>query len=304
MKIIFHHYDISPYAEKIRLVFGLKGLAWHSVIQPMVLPKPALTALTGGYRRIPVLQIGSDIFCDTNLIAATLDRLYPSPSLYPDAHRGETELWCSWAERVLMWPTARYVTALNDDQLGATFQKDRAAMRGHAALSPAEIAASVPYNREQCRIMLRWLDGIFSDGRAFLLGSAPGLADFAVYQRIWWLNAFQGKARDVLQGFSHLIEWTQRVKAIGHGTRSEIDAEEAHRLARVASDPGLRAGAEAPAPAVGQKVALGTEGYAADAVSGVVVSSTTDAIAIEHEGAGGKTVVHFPRLGYEWRPLA
>ena len=50
--IILHHYDISPYAEKIRLVLGLKRLAWSSVINPMVMPKPDLTPLTGGYRRI------------------------------------------------------------------------------------------------------------------------------------------------------------------------------------------------------------------------------------------------------------
>ena len=67
--VILHHYDISPYAEKIRLVLGLKRLAWSSVIQPMVMPKPDLTVLTGGFRRIPVLQIGADVYCDTNLIA-------------------------------------------------------------------------------------------------------------------------------------------------------------------------------------------------------------------------------------------
>ena len=63
--LILHHYDISPYAEKIRLCFGLKGLAWRSVIVPMVLPKPDLMPLTGGFRRTPVLQIGADVYCDT-----------------------------------------------------------------------------------------------------------------------------------------------------------------------------------------------------------------------------------------------
>jgi pimeloyl-ACP methyl ester carboxylesterase len=29
--IILHHYDISPYSEKVRLGLGLKGLAWASV---------------------------------------------------------------------------------------------------------------------------------------------------------------------------------------------------------------------------------------------------------------------------------
>ena len=67
---ILHHYDNSPFSEKVRLAFGLKGLAWRSVIQPTIMPKPDLIPLTGGYRRIPVLQIGADIFCDTQLILA------------------------------------------------------------------------------------------------------------------------------------------------------------------------------------------------------------------------------------------
>ena len=33
---ILHHYDLSPYAEKIRLALGLKGMAWRSVQAPMV----------------------------------------------------------------------------------------------------------------------------------------------------------------------------------------------------------------------------------------------------------------------------
>ena len=54
--IILHHYDISPYAQKVRLGLGLKGLAWVSVELPVIMPKPNLTALTGGYRKTPVLQ--------------------------------------------------------------------------------------------------------------------------------------------------------------------------------------------------------------------------------------------------------
>jgi hypothetical protein len=60
-ELIFHHYDNSPFSEKIRLVFGHKRLAWRSVIQPNVMPKPHLVPLTGGYRKIPVLQIGAEV---------------------------------------------------------------------------------------------------------------------------------------------------------------------------------------------------------------------------------------------------
>ena len=38
--LILHHYTISPFAEKMRLVMGYKKLAWKSVIVPSILPKP------------------------------------------------------------------------------------------------------------------------------------------------------------------------------------------------------------------------------------------------------------------------
>ncbi|MFM9883231.1 MAG: glutathione S-transferase family protein [Burkholderiales bacterium] len=302
MEPILHHYDLSPYSEKVRLIFGLKRLTWRSVTQPMVLPKPNLVPLTGGYRRIPVLQIGADVFCDTNLIAATIDCLHPEPTLYPQGRRAETEIWCSWAERVLMWPTARYVTFINDDRLGAAFHADRAAMRGHAPPTAAEMAATIPHHREQCRIMLAWLDAILADHRPFLLGEAPGLADFAVYQRIWWLHAFEGRATDVLAGLEGLLAWAARVRAIGHGTRIELDPAMAIDVARTsAPDAALLPVGPPLLPAPGAIITIGTEGHAPDAISGTVVRATADSIALAREDERlGRLIVHFPRLGYQW----
>ncbi len=303
MELILHHYDISPYSEKVRLIFGLKRLAWRSVSQPMVLPKPALVPLTGGYRRIPVLQIGADIVCDTNLIAATIERLYPEPTLFPQGRRAETDIWCTWAERVLMWPTARYVTFINDDRLGAAFHADRAAMRGHAPPSAAEMATAIPHHREQCRIMLRWLDDVLADGRSFLLGEQPGLADFAVYQRIWWLHAFGGRATDVLEGLNCLLAWAARVKDIGHGARVELDPMDALQLARnaVPAAAMLPPGAPSP-PAHGARVTIGTEGHAPDATTGTVIQASSDVIVLAHDDDRlGRLAVHFPRIGYQWQ---
>ena len=49
----------------------------------MVLPKPDLMPLTGGFRRTPVLQVGADVYCDTLRIAMELDRRHPEPPLLP-----------------------------------------------------------------------------------------------------------------------------------------------------------------------------------------------------------------------------
>jgi len=52
---------MSLFAERIRRILAFKKMAWRSVEQPMMAPKPDLTPLTGGNRRIPVLQIGADV---------------------------------------------------------------------------------------------------------------------------------------------------------------------------------------------------------------------------------------------------
>ena len=61
-----------------------EDLRWRSVDVPVVMPKPDVVALTGGYRRTPFMQIGADVYCDSALMCRVIDRLAPEPPLYPD----------------------------------------------------------------------------------------------------------------------------------------------------------------------------------------------------------------------------
>ena len=101
--LILHHYPSSPFAEKIRLVLGYKNLAWKSVVIPQIMPKPDVQALTGGYRKTPILQIGADIYCDTSLICDVLEHLAPTPSLYPEPGKGLARTLAQWADSTLFW---------------------------------------------------------------------------------------------------------------------------------------------------------------------------------------------------------
>ena len=85
---ILHHYDGSPFSEKVRLMLGFKRLPWTSVEVPRIMPKPDVVALTGGYRKTPFLQIGNEVYCDSALICDVLEHLQPTPPLYPS-----TESW-------------------------------------------------------------------------------------------------------------------------------------------------------------------------------------------------------------------
>jgi len=59
--MILYHHALSPYSEKIRAMLGYAGMRWESVIVPEMPPRPQLDRLAGGYRRVPVAQIGADI---------------------------------------------------------------------------------------------------------------------------------------------------------------------------------------------------------------------------------------------------
>src|ERR1700761_4499261 len=107
---------MSPFAEKVRLILGFKNRHWSSVLIPNIMPKPDLTALTGGYRKTPVLQIGADIYCDSQLIMRELDHRHPSPSFYP-AGGGATDGLAWWAEKTTFSQAANIVFAQRFDTL-------------------------------------------------------------------------------------------------------------------------------------------------------------------------------------------
>ena len=150
-ELVLHHYPASPFSEKVRSILGLKGLAWRSVRIPAVMPKPDVVALTGGYRKTPLLQIDNHVYCDTALIARVLEQRAPNPPLYAEPR---AEFIAQWADSVLFEVAvtlARRPTKLDavvrlfEPQELEKFRDDRIAMWGrgaaqHAALRDGELA--------------------------------------------------------------------------------------------------------------------------------------------------------------------
>mgnify|MGYP001301913910 CR=1 FL=1 len=100
-EIILHNYPQSPVAEKVRVALGIKQATWRSVEIPRIPPKPGLVKLTGGYRRTPVMQIGADIYCDSQCIIREFERRHPEPSFMPTPEVGL--MWClsRWTDGAL-----------------------------------------------------------------------------------------------------------------------------------------------------------------------------------------------------------
>ena len=188
--IILHHYAASPFAEKVRIALGLKQAAWKSVDIPNVMPKPDLMPLTGGYRKTPVMQIGADIYCDTQLIMLELDRRQPEPSLLPKGREGEVRAIAMWLDRNIFSPAVGVVMSQVpvEERFGEAFKKDRSEFSGRS-FDPERLRAALPVVRDQTYALLSLAEAMLADGRNFLLGKTPCLADCALYKPVWFIQS-------------------------------------------------------------------------------------------------------------------
>ena len=169
--IILHHYPLSPYAEKVRTALGIKNAAWRGVIIPVIMPKPDLMPLTGGYRKTPVMQIGADVYCDTQLILRALERRIPEPTLYPGGSGGLADGIAWWAERSLFNVAVGVAFAKTGGQLPPGFAEDRAKFSGRE-VNLERIRAAEPRLLADYRAQLQWLEETLAK-RPFLLGERP-----------------------------------------------------------------------------------------------------------------------------------
>ena len=303
--IILHHFNTSPYAEKIRLILGYKNIPWKSVLVPNIMPKPLYTALTGGYRRVPVMQIGADVYCDTALIAAEIERRFPASPIMKSGG-GWSEPIINWHDNYLFWKVARYVIGKNADAISDDFLRDRAKMM-RLDLTPeanrAKGVAEAPYILSQLHIALGWLDEALS-ATGFIAGNALSYADFALVPSIWFLTTRVSDAPAMVESrFPRLADWLKRVSASGYGTREEISGEAALAIA-LAGKPEMKASGQAKPDeaigiSVGDKVAITPESFGTETVSGVVAAISPQRITLHWNSAEvGDVAIHFPRLGY------
>jgi glutathione S-transferase len=301
--LILHHYDFSNFAEKARLMMGFKGLAWRGVEIPPIAPKPNLTPLTGGYRRTPVLQDGADVWCDTRLIARELERRVPSPTFFPKETAGAAEAIAWWAEQQFMRPMALFVSGINADHMPEGLHEDRARLHGLPVPSIEAVRAAATRNLHLVRPQLKWLADMLEDGRPYLLGRLPCIADIAAYHVVWFLRGREIDCSGELAPYPKLIAWRDRMAAIGHGTRTDVAPDVALAEARAATPATPRpSDPQQGDPLRGERARVRATDNAKDWIEGEVSFIDAHEIALlRTDPLVGEMAVHFPRLGYDWR---
>jgi len=285
-------------------MLGFKGLSWRSVIIPSIMPKPDVLALTGGYRKTPVLQVGADIYCDTALIARRLEAEKTSPSFYPEGQEFTAASLANWADTVLFLHSVSLV--FQPASLAVRFAKvppegvkafvaDRATFfdGGSATRVPLELA------QHQWPTLMARLETQLERSGDFLLG-APSIADFAVAHTLWFLKQTPVTA-PLVDEYPAVLAWYQRVIGFGHGAASELSSPDAVEIARAATP--------APLPyevfndpngfEAGQQVSVSAVDYGVNPVHGELVFSGREEIILRREDErAGVVHVHFPRFGF------
>lgn len=304
--LILHHYPVSPFAEKIRLVLGYKALAWKSVMIPSVMPKPDVVALTGGYRRTPLLQIGADIYCDTSLICEVLEHRHSEPVLFPPHLKGVSRIFAQWADSTLFWAAMAWnmqpkgIAALFGKltpEAGAAFADDRKAMNVNMTRLRTQDAAAA------YRSYLRRLAHMVEE-HDFLFGAEPCVADFAAYHPLWFTRNCTPPVAHVFDHVPAVLEWMDRMAAIGHGRMEKFSAADAITVAANAEPIPLVGDVfqDEHGIALGTEVTIAPESFGTEPSQGTLVAATRTRYTLRRTDPRAGTVqVHFPRIGYVLR---
>jgi glutathione S-transferase len=302
-EIIFHHYPQSPVAEKVRCALGIKKLAWRSVEHNRLPDRPELFAMTAGYRRIPVMQIGADIYCDSQCILRELERRHPEPTFFPGPGKGMPWAVSRWTDGPIFELMFRIAFAPVMDSLPPALVTDRSRLYLGPGADLKKELADLPHTLAQLRGHLGWLEAQLESGKPYLTADKPGLADAVAWHIMWFFRARYGEAARFMEEFPRISAWEERIKALGQGTPTPMTAAEALAVAKGAetivtptTDPrdpqGLKPGLKVsigPLTDTGEKQ-----------VEGTVRAVGRETLVIDHaHELCGKVAIHFPRVGYK-----
>ena len=299
--LILHHYAMSPFSEKIRAMLGYTGLPWQSVIVPEMPPRPQLAPLVGGYRKIPVAQIGADVFCDTRTITREIARLSGKPELTLENNDADVQ---AFVERVDLEVFLACVLAASDGRLLLKFARETSLLHTlrflRDRIDMGRKAKVKPVGKKRAKAMvsehLEHLEAQLI--RDFLFGDTPCIADFSAYHGLWFVCDLAGKT--IADPFPRVAAWMARIRGFGHGRPEALSSKDALTIARDAT-PGTVPGSMEH-NLLGHPVAIAPADYGRNPTQGTLIAKTDDSWIIERVSPEtGKVHVHFPRQGFSLR---
>ncbi|MGB2248286.1 MAG: glutathione S-transferase C-terminal domain-containing protein [Alcanivorax sediminis] len=301
---ILHHYPLSPFSEKVRAMLGYAGLDWQSVIVKEMPPRPLLAPLAGGYRKIPVAQIGADVFCDTRTISREIARLSNKPELVMENCPEEVQQFVREVDLDIF--LACVITAGNLTLLRKLLKESSIMDLGRLLWdrirmgSKAKVKAQSPREmKRMVRAHLDRLETMLAD-QPFLFGDSPNAGDFSAYHSLWFQRDLANQR--VVQDYPNVNAWMDRLQGFGQGHSTTISADDALDVAR-SNNPRTLPVSDDDGDLIGQCVSITPDDYGLEPVTGTLVASNASGwIVVRQDPAVGQVANHFPREGFRLRP--
>jgi glutathione S-transferase len=193
-KPILFHYPPSIYSHRVLWYLWLRGIEYDECIQPPVMPRPDLASIDVGYRKIPILSIGKDVYCDSRLIISKLEERYPNSNLTPStpAEAGIRKLFENYsvdggvfANTVRLMPYWTEVGLLQNK----VFLDDRQKLSNGRRMTKEAMEAGRPDGMQHIRQVFDLFETTFlADGRDWVLGTKePTVADIDAVWPFEWM---------------------------------------------------------------------------------------------------------------------
>jgi glutathione S-transferase len=295
--LILHHYPASPLSEKIRVILGLKKLSWCSVEIPNLPPKPDVMPLTGGYRRTPIMQIGADVFCDSQRILSELECRKPSEA----NNTGLVQIINRWCDD-LFHPVVKVAITASSNELPNEFLEDRRKLFLNDYSNIESAKARIPYYTEQVRAQLAQAEISLKEQNGFLISSSASIADASLFALTWFIRRRWKNGAKFLEGFPNICRWEESIKRIGHGTPTDMASEKALDIAKE-TETNFKAQIDADdihSLSTGDRVSITPKANTGEkGVRGSVHIAEKNRISVLHKNDRVGTIcIHFPKIGY------
>lgn len=305
-ELILHHYWPSPFAHKIRLALAWAEISWSAVEIPRLLPKPLLMPLTAGYRRTPVLQVGADIYCDTQNIARYLGELKSAEKLFPKNSIDQALIFSSWIDQVVFPLCARTVITLSIDTAPSEFIKDRGGLYFGSNWTEETLKSDLSSVILQLISQFQVIDCALKETGG-LLGSSFSYADIAIASLAWFLrNRWEGGA-EFLAKFPRVERVENQIHQKKGAPPTEISAKDALLIAKDSQSTcqSMVSHWFSESLKVGDLVSITPQAETSDKpVKGKLHRLTETRISIIHQAPEvGNVIIHLPVSGYQVRAI-
>ncbi len=232
-----YDFPASPFCIKVRSILDYKRIAFERVDASNLAVMRRLRH-QGGIGKVPALEMGDRLICDSTDIAYALERIHPDPPILPVEPRDRAlcHVIEDWADESLYWHGVHYrwIDPAGRAGAGAIFpsgfvsQKVLPAIIAHTARKQLAGQGTGRKPTEHiARDLARQLDYLVMllDDRDFLLGPSPMLCDFAVCGQLVYLSRTPRGAAELGSRLT-LEAFLDRMRALRASARDSADQVE------------------------------------------------------------------------------